>query len=98
VVTLEPTLFLEINSAALDLSSDEVRERFNKVLLVKVLNRLREANKALAKLGQAAVQGSATAAAPGSDVTRSSCCETARPMTLRACQLLTTSGRLLAPG
>ena len=66
VVTLEPTLFLDINSAALDLSSDEVRERFNKVLLVKVLNRLREANKALAKLGQAAVQGSATAAAPGS--------------------------------
>jgi CRP-like cAMP-binding protein len=33
VVTLEPTLFLDINSAALDLSSDEVRERFNKVLL-----------------------------------------------------------------
>jgi CRP-like cAMP-binding protein len=33
VVTLEPTLFLEINSAALELSSDEVRERFNKVLL-----------------------------------------------------------------
>jgi CRP-like cAMP-binding protein len=58
VVTLEPTLFLEINSAALDLSSDEVRERFNKVLLVKVLGRLREANKALAKLGQTAVQGS----------------------------------------
>jgi CRP-like cAMP-binding protein len=31
VVTLEPTLFLEINSAALDLSSDEVLERFHKV-------------------------------------------------------------------
>jgi hypothetical protein len=58
VVTLEPTLFLEINSAALELSSDEVRERFNKVLLVKVLGRLREANKVLAKLGQTAVQGS----------------------------------------
>jgi hypothetical protein len=37
VVTLEPTLFLEINSAALELSSDEVRERFNKVLLTKLL-------------------------------------------------------------
>jgi len=58
VVTLEPTLFLEINSAALDLSSDEVLERFNKTLIAKVLSRLREANKALAKLGQSAVQGS----------------------------------------
>lgn len=58
VVTLEPTLFLEINSAALDLSSDEVLDRFNKTLIAKVLSRLREANKALAKLGQSAVQGS----------------------------------------
>lgn len=57
VVTLEPTLFLEINSAALELGSDEVRERFNKVLIAKVLGRLHEANKALAKLGQPAVQG-----------------------------------------
>jgi non-specific serine/threonine protein kinase len=60
VVTLEPTLFLEINSAALELSSDEVQERFNKVLLSKLLARLREANKILAKLGQTAVQGSST--------------------------------------
>jgi len=58
VVTLETTQFLEINSAALELSSDEVRERFNKVLLSKLLGRLREANKVLAKLGQTAVQGS----------------------------------------
>ncbi|MEF8713304.1 MAG: serine/threonine-protein kinase [Accumulibacter sp.] len=58
VVTLEPTLFLEINSAALELSSDEVRERFNKILLSKLLDRLREANKVLAKFGQNAVQGS----------------------------------------
>jgi CRP-like cAMP-binding protein len=65
VVTLEPTLFLEIHSAALDLSSDEVRERFNKVLLEKVIGRLREANKALARLGQTAVRGSSSAAAPG---------------------------------
>lgn len=57
VVTLEPTLFLEINSAALDLSSDEVLERFNKTLMLKVIGRLREANKALAKLGQSAVSG-----------------------------------------
>ena len=57
VTTLEPTLFLEINSAALDLSSDEVLDRFRKVLMTKVLSRMREANKALAKLGAAAVQG-----------------------------------------
>ena len=58
VVTLETTLFLEINSAALDLSSDELRERFQKVLMSKVIGRLRDANQALAKLGQSAVQGS----------------------------------------
>ena len=57
VVTLEPTLFLEINSAALDLSSEEVLDRFNKALIAKVIGRLRGANKALAKLGQSAVQG-----------------------------------------
>jgi len=62
-VTLEPTLFLEINSAALELSSDEVRERFNKILLSKLLDRLREANKVLAKFGQNAVQGSSAYAA-----------------------------------
>ncbi len=57
VVTLEPTLFLEINSAALDLSSDEVVERFRKTLMAKVIARLREANKALSKLSQSAVKG-----------------------------------------
>lgn len=57
VVTLEPTLFLEINSAALDLSSDEVLERFHRTLVTKVIARLRGANKALAKLGQPAVRG-----------------------------------------
>jgi len=57
VVTLEPTLFLEINSSALDLSSDEVLERFNKTLVAKVIARLRGANKALGKLGPSAVQG-----------------------------------------
>ncbi len=61
VVTLEPTLFLEINSNALDLSSDELLERFNKTLIAKVIARLRGANKALAKLGQAAVQGRSAA-------------------------------------
>ena len=60
VVTLEPTLFLEINSAALDLSSDELVERFNKTLTARVLGRMRSANQALAKLGQSAVQGRRT--------------------------------------
>ena len=37
VVTLEPTVFLEVNPAALALSSDEVQERFNKALIGRVL-------------------------------------------------------------
>ena len=57
VVTLEPTLFLEINSAALDLASEELLERFRTTLIAKVLTRLRSANKALAKSGLPAVQG-----------------------------------------
>ena len=57
VVTLEPTLFLEINSAALDLSSDELLERFRKTLLARVLARVRAADKALARSGLPAVQG-----------------------------------------
>ena len=58
VVTLEPTRFLEINSAALQLSSDELQERFQKTLMTRVISRLREANKALASFGKDAVQGS----------------------------------------
>ena len=61
VVTLEATLFLEINSSALDLSSDEVVDRFRKVLLARVLSRLREASRALAKQGQSAVVGRGSA-------------------------------------
>ena len=58
VVTLEPTLFLEINSAALELASEELLDRFNKVLIAKVIDRLDDANKVLAKLGRPAVKGS----------------------------------------
>ncbi len=58
VTTLEPTLFLEVNSAALELSSEELLDRFRKALTAKVLERLRSANKALAKQGIAAVQAS----------------------------------------
>ena len=61
VVTLEPTLFLEINSAALDLASEELLERFRRTLLANVLARLRAADKALARSGPPAVQGRAAA-------------------------------------
>ena len=57
VTTLAPTLFLEINSAALELSSEEVLARFRDVLIAKVLDRLRTANTALAQYGQPAVKG-----------------------------------------
>jgi CRP-like cAMP-binding protein len=65
VVTLEPTLFLEINSAALELSSDEVRERFNKVLAGQGAGPLARSQQGLAKLGQTAVQGSFSSSSPG---------------------------------
>ena len=61
-VTLEKTLFLDINASALGLSSDEVRERFNKVLIGKVIARLREANQVIAELGVSATQGLQNAA------------------------------------
>lgn len=58
VVTLEPTLFLEINASALSLSSDELRDRMHDTLLGKLIDRLREANRALAAQGDPAVGGS----------------------------------------
>ena len=67
VVTLEPVEFLEINASALDLSSEEVVERFRKVLLATVLDRLKAANKALAQFGEKAVVGSGSVL-PGSAI------------------------------
>ena len=61
VVTLEPTLFLEINGAALRLSSDELLERFDKTLVAKVLSRTREINKTVSKSGPPAVQARSSA-------------------------------------
>lgn len=58
VVTLEPTLFLEINAAALALSSEELMERMRNVLLGRMIKRLREVNKI------AAAQGAPAVAAP----------------------------------
>lgn len=50
VITLEPIEYLEINSSALDLSSEEVLERFNQLLMSKVIKRLRKANKTISEL------------------------------------------------
>ena len=57
VVTLEPTEYLEINAAALDLSSEEVVERFRKVLLATVFDRFQTLNKTVAKYAEPAVEG-----------------------------------------
>jgi len=67
VVTLEPTVFLEVNPSALALASEEVQERFQKVLIERVLKRLTEADRILAKMGQNAVtsHGSAPPASDG---------------------------------
>lgn len=56
VVTLEPTLFLEVNAAALALSSEELLERMRNTLLARLIQRLREANKVVAAQGPTAVQ------------------------------------------
>ena len=61
VTTLEPTLFLEVNSSALELGSDELLSRFNKALTAKVLSRMRDSNKALSKGAPMAVRGNESA-------------------------------------
>ena len=58
VVTLEQTLFLEINSAALALSSEELLERMRSVLLGRLIHRLREVNKVAVAQGEVAVSAS----------------------------------------
>lgn len=55
VVTLEPTLFLEINAAALALSSEELVERMRSALLERMIQRMREVSKIAASLGQKAL-------------------------------------------
>ncbi len=56
VVTLEPTLFLEINASAIALSSEELLDRMRNSLLARMIARLREVNKIAAAHGQPAVQ------------------------------------------
>lgn len=65
-VTLEPTLFVEINAAALALSSEELLERMRGALLTRLIRRLREVNKIAATLGQPAVQATGGAVRPAS--------------------------------
>lgn len=55
VVTLEPTLFLEINASALALSSEELLERMRNVLLARMIRRARDVNKIAAALGPSAI-------------------------------------------
>lgn len=62
-VTLEPTLFLEINAAALALSSEELLERVQNALLARLIKRLREVNRIAAARGTPAVH-TATASLP----------------------------------
>lgn len=55
VVTLEPVLFLEINAAALALSSEELLGRMRDALLARMIYRFREVNKLVAAYGQHAL-------------------------------------------
>ena len=58
VVSLEQTTVVEFNAAPLNLSSEELQESLQKVLIKTVLNRLRAANAALAAHGDIAIIGS----------------------------------------
>lgn len=56
VITLEPTVFLELNAAALELASDELRERMLKALMAKLIDRMRVVNRIAAAQGAPAMQ------------------------------------------
>lgn len=58
VVTLEPTLFMEIKGAALSLASEELQARVQTTLIARVVDRLRAANGILARFGDPAVEDS----------------------------------------
>jgi len=55
VVTIEKTLFLEINAAALALASEELQERMRSALLGQLIDRMRVANRLAAAHGAPAV-------------------------------------------
>jgi len=56
VVALTPCRLLEISMAALALASEELQERMQDALVSRVVQRVRQANKRLAKIGAAASQ------------------------------------------
>lgn len=72
VVTLEPSLFVEINAAALALSSDELMERMRDGLIAKMIDRMRQVNQIAAAHGEPAIDvgtgslGGHTRSKPGS--------------------------------
>ncbi len=74
VVTLENSLFLEINAAALALASEELQERLRTALLGRMIDRMRIVNGIAASLGAPAVANTgslmeeATRSASGSGV------------------------------
>jgi CRP-like cAMP-binding protein len=74
VVTLEPTRFLELNAAALALSSDELQERMRNALIARMIDRMRQSNQIAAAHGEPAVEpgtgslADATRSTPGSGV------------------------------
>ncbi|KAF4516666.1 hypothetical protein B566_EDAN003414 [Ephemera danica] len=55
VVTLESSLFLEINAAALALASEELQERMRTALVGRMIERMREVNRLAADRGAPAV-------------------------------------------
>ena len=56
VVTLESSLFLEINAAALALASEELQERMRSALIGRMIDRMREVNRIAAAQGAPAVE------------------------------------------
>ncbi|MDD2884514.1 MAG: serine/threonine-protein kinase [Dechloromonas sp.] len=64
-VTLEPSFFLEVNAAALALSSEELLERMRHTLLARMIQRLREVSRLAAAHGEAAVVAGKTPWPPG---------------------------------
>jgi len=57
VVAMTPLSYLEINGAALILSSEELQDRFNRTLLVRVLDSLNAFNRKLSQSGAPATKG-----------------------------------------
>jgi serine/threonine protein kinase len=72
VVTLENTLFLEVNAAALALASEELQERMRTALLGRMIDRMRTVNRIAAAQGAPAVESAkalmegSSRASPGS--------------------------------